>query len=339
MNKNAKSVVFSGVQPTGNLHLGNYLGAIKNFVELQKKMECIYCVVDLHAITTFQDPKELKKNIIDTTAGFIACGLDFKKSIIFNQSSVSGHAELAWIFNCVSRVGWMSRMTQFKEKAGKNKENASVGLYVYPNLMAADILLYKATHVPVGDDQKQHLELARDIAQKFNNDFKVKDFFPIPEPLIQKKLSRVMSLRDGTKKMSKSEESDYARIDLQDDEDEIVKKIKKAKTDSSPIPSKIDDLKNRPEALNLLNIYSFITDTTMEKTLDKMAGKDFSKFKNELSDVLVATVCPIGKKIKKLKKDSKHLLQILQEGANKADLIAQKNVKMVKEIVGFITHQ
>ena len=339
MNKNAKSVVFSGVQPTGNLHLGNYLGAIKNFVELEKKMECIYCVVDLHAITTFQDPKELKKNIIDTTAGFIACGLDFKKSIIFNQSSVSGHAELAWIFNCVSRVGWMSRMTQFKEKAGKNKENASVGLYVYPNLMAADILLYKATHVPVGDDQKQHLELARDIAQKFNNDFKVKDFFPIPEPLIQKKLSRVMSLRDGTKKMSKSEESDYARIDLQDGEDEIVKKIKKAKTDSSPIPSKIDDLKNRPEALNLLNIYSFITDTTMEKTLDKMAGKDFSKFKNELSDVLVATVCPIGKKIKELKKDSKYLLQILQEGANKADLIAQKNVKMVKEIVGFITHQ
>ena len=339
MNKNFKEVVFSGVQPTGNLHLGNYLGAIKNFVELQKKMECIYCVVDLHAITTFQDPKELKKNILDTTAGFIACGLDFKKSIIFNQSSVSGHAELAWIFNCVSRVGWMSRMTQFKEKAGKNKENASVGLYVYPNLMAADILLYKATHVPVGDDQKQHLELARDIAQKFNNDFKVKDFFPIPEPLIQKKLSRVMSLRDGTKKMSKSEESDYARIDLQDDEDEIVKKIKKAKTDSSPIPSKIDDLKNRPEALNLLNIYSFITDTTMEKTLDKMAGKDFSKFKNELSDVLVATVCPIGKKIKELKKDNKYLLQILQEGANKADLIAQKNVKMVKEIVGFITHQ
>ena len=339
MNKNSKSVVFSGVQPTGNLHLGNYLGAIKNFVELQKKMECIYCVVDLHAITTFQDPKELKENILDTTAGFIACGLDFKKSIIFNQSSVSGHAELAWIFNCVSRVGWMNRMTQFKEKAGKNKENASVGLYVYPNLMAADILLYKATHVPVGDDQKQHLELARDIAQKFNNDFKVKNFFPIPDPLIQKKLSRVMSLRDGTKKMSKSEESDYARIDLQDSEDEIVKKIKKAKTDSSPIPSKIDDLKNRPEALNLLNIYSFVTNTEMEKTLAKMAGKDFSKFKNELSDALVSTVCPIGKKIKELKKDSNYLLKILQEGANKADLIAQKNIKMVKEIVGFVTHQ
>ena len=337
MNKNSKPVVFSGVQPTGNLHLGNYLGAIKNFVDLQKKMECIYCVVDLHAITVFQDPKELKKNILDTTAGFVACGLDFKKSIIFNQSSVSGHAELAWILNCVSRVGWMNRMTQFKEKAGKNKENASVGLYVYPNLMAADILLYKATHVPVGDDQKQHLELARDIAQKFNNDFKSNNFFPIPEPLIQKKLSRVMSLRDGTKKMSKSEESDYSRIDLQDTEDEINKKIKKAKTDSSPIPSKVDDLKNRPEALNLINIYSFITDKTIEKTLESMAGKDFSKFKNELSDVLVATICPIGKKIKELKNDNKYLLEILQEGTNKANAIAKKNIDKIKEIVGFIS--
>tara|TARA_B100000929_G_scaffold281357_1_gene260308 strand:- start:12592 stop:13605 length:1014 start_codon:yes stop_codon:yes gene_type:complete len=337
MNKNSKPVVFSGVQPTGNLHLGNYLGAIKNFVDLQKKMECIYCVVDLHAITVFQDPKELKKNILDTTAGFVACGLDFKKSIIFNQSSVSGHAELAWILNCVSRVGWMNRMTQFKEKAGKNKENASVGLYVYPNLMAADILLYKATHVPVGDDQKQHLELARDIAQKFNNDFKSSNFFPIPEPLIQKKLSRVMSLRDGTKKMSKSEESDYSRIDLQDTEDEINKKIKKAKTDSSPIPSKVDDLKNRPEALNLINIYSFITDKTIEKTLESMAGKDFSKFKNELSDVLVATICPIGKRIKELKNDNKYLLEILQEGTNKANAIAKKNIDKIKEIVGFIS--
>jgi len=337
MNKNGKSVVFSGVQPTGNLHLGNYLGAMKNFVDLQKKMECIYCVVDLHAITVFQDPKELKKNILDTTAGFVACGLDFKKSIIFNQSSVSGHSELAWILNCVSRVGWMNRMTQFKEKAGKNKENASVGLYVYPNLMAADILLYKATHVPVGDDQKQHLELARDIAQKFNNDFKANNFFPIPEPLIQKKLSRVMSLRDGTKKMSKSEESDYSRIDLQDTEDEINKKIKKAKTDSSPIPSKIDDLKNRPEALNLINIYSFITNTTIEKTLENMAGKDFSKFKNELSDALVATICPIGKKIKELKNDNKYLLEILQEGTNKANAIAKKNIDKIKEIVGFIS--
>ena len=338
MSKNSKSVVFSGVQPTGNLHLGNYLGAIKNFVNLQKKMECIYCIVDLHAITVFQDPKELKKNILDTTAGFVACGLDFKKSIIFNQSSVSGHSELAWILNCVSRVGWMNRMTQFKEKAGKNKENASVGLYVYPNLMAADILLYKSTHVPVGDDQKQHLELARDIAQKFNNDFKVNNFFPIPEPLIQKKLSRVMSLRDGTKKMSKSEESNYSRIDLQDSADEINKKIKKAKTDSLPIPGNIEELKNRPEALNLLNIYSFITNSDLEKILENMAGKDFSKFKNELSEVLVATICPIGKKIKELKNDSKYLMGILKEGSNKAGIIAKENLDKVKEIVGFISH-
>ena len=338
MSKNSKSVVFSGVQPTGNLHLGNYLGAIKNFVNLQKKMECIYCIVDLHAITVFQDPKELKKNILDTTAGFVACGLDFKKSIIFNQSSVSGHSELAWILNCVSRVGWMNRMTQFKEKAGKNKENASVGLYVYPNLMAADILLYKSTHVPVGDDQKQHLELARDIAQKFNNDFKVNNFFPIPEPLIQKKLSRVMSLRDGTKKMSKSEESNYSRIDLQDSADEINKKIKKAKTDSLPIPGNIEELKNRPEALNLLNIYSFITNSDLEKILENMAGKDFSKFKNELSDALVATICPIGKKIKELKNDSKYLMGILKEGSNKAGIIAKENLDKVKEIVGFISY-
>ena len=338
MSKNSKSVVFSGVQPTGNLHLGNYLGAIKNFVNLQKKMECIYCIVDLHAITVFQDPKELKKNILDTTAGFVACGLDFKKSIIFNQSSVSGHSELAWILNCVSRVGWMNRMTQFKEKAGKNKENASVGLYVYPNLMAADILLYKSTHVPVGDDQKQHLELARDIAQKFNNDFKVNNFFPIPEPLIQKKLSRVMSLRDGTKKMSKSEESNYSRIDLQDSADEINKKIKKAKTDSLPIPGNIEELKNRPEALNLLNIYSFITNSDLEKILENMAGKDFFKFKNELSDALVATICPIGKKIKELKNDSKYLMGILKEGSNKAGIIAKENLDKVKEIVGFISH-
>ena len=251
---------------------------------------------------------------------------------------MSGHSELAWILNCVSRVGWMNRMTQFKEKAGKNKENASVGLYVYPNLMAADILLYKSTHVPVGDDQKQHLELARDIAQKFNNDFKVNNFFPIPEPLIQKKLSRVMSLRDGTKKMSKSEESNYSRIDLQDSTDEINKKIKKAKTDSLPIPGNIEELKNRPEALNLLNIYSFITNSDLEKILENMAGKDFSKFKNELSEALVATICPIGKKIKELKNDSKYLMEILKEGSNKASTIAKENLDKVKEIVGFISH-
>ena len=336
MNKKHKELVFSGVQPTGNLHLGNYLGAMKNFVDLQKKMSCIYCVVDLHAITVFKDPNELRENILETTAGFLACGLDFNKSIIFNQSSVSGHSELAWILNCVSRVGWMNRMTQFKEKAGSNKENASVGLYVYPNLMAADILLYKATHVPVGDDQKQHLELARDVAQKFNNDFKSNDFFPLPEPLIQKKLSRVMSLRDGKKKMSKSEDSNYSRIDLKDTEDEIKKKIKKAKTDSLPIPEKTSDLSNRPEALNLLNIYSFLTNSTLENTLNLMKGKDFSKFKSELSDIIISTVCPIGKKINSLKEDKAYLTKILKEGTTKANSIAEKNLKRVKEIVGFV---
>tara|TARA_A100001011_G_scaffold380080_1_gene446906 strand:- start:728 stop:1741 length:1014 start_codon:yes stop_codon:yes gene_type:complete len=336
MNKNFKKVVFSGVQPTGNLHLGNYLGAIKNFVELQKTMECIYCVVDLHAITVFQNPNELKNNILETVAGFVACGLDFKKSIIFNQSSVSGHAELAWIFNCVSRVGWMNRMTQFKEKAGSNKENASVGLYVYPNLMAADILLYKATHVPVGDDQKQHLELARDIAQKFNNDFKNNNFFPIPEPLIQKNFSRVMSLRDGKKKMSKSEESNYSRINLSDTADEIKQKIKKAKTDSLPIPEKIDDLKNRPEALNLLNIYTSLKNSKLDQTLKEMSGKDFSKFKENLSEILIDTICPIGKKIKDLNKDKSYLLKILRDGSSKARKVSEANLGEIKEIVGFI---
>ena len=336
MSKNHKELVFSGVQPTGNLHLGNYLGAIKNFVSLQKKMECIYCVVDLHAITVFQEPQNLKNNILETVANFIACGLDVEKSIIFNQSSVSGHAELGWILNCVSRVGWMNRMTQFKEKAGSNKENASVGLYVYPNLMAADILLYKATHVPVGDDQKQHLELSRDIAQKFNNDFKSKDFFPIPEPLIQKNFSRVMSLRDGKKKMSKSDESDYSRINLSDSSEEIVKKIKKAKTDSMPIPEKIQELNDRPEALNLLNIYTSITNTTMDKTLAEMSGKDFSKFKEKLAEVLIDTICPIGKKIKELNKNKDYLINVLKTGSSKAQKIAQKNFNEIKEIVGFI---
>ena len=336
MSKNHKELVFSGVQPTGNLHLGNYLGAIKNFVSLQKKTECIYCVVDLHAITVFQEPQNLKNNILETVANFIACGLDVEKSIIFNQSSVSGHAELGWILNCVSRVGWMNRMTQFKEKAGSNKENASVGLYVYPNLMAADILLYKATHVPVGDDQKQHLELSRDIAQKFNNDFKSKNFFPIPEPLIQKNFSRVMSLRDGKKKMSKSDESDYSRINLSDSSEEIVKKIKKAKTDSMPIPEKIQELNDRPEALNLLNIYTSITNTTMDKTLAEMSGKDFSKFKEKLAEVLIDTICPIGKKIKELNKNKDYLINVLKTGSSKAQKIAQKNFNEIKEIVGFI---
>ena len=336
MNKQNKELAFSGVQPTGNLHLGNYLGAMRNFVELQKKMSCMYCVVDLHAITVLKDPKELRENILETTAGFLACGLDYNKSIIFNQSSVSGHSELAWILNCVSRVGWMNRMTQFKEKAGSNKENASVGLYVYPNLMAADILLYKATHVPVGDDQKQHLELTRDIAQKFNNDFKSKNFFPLPEPLIQKNLSRVMSLRDAQKKMSKSEESDYSRIDLKDNDYLIKKKIKKAKTDSLPIPEKVSDLKNRPEASNLLNIYSFLNKSTLEDTLSLMKGKDFSKFKNELSDIIISNICPIGKKINDLKKDESYLIKTLKEGTAKAFSIAEKNLKEVKQLIGFV---
>ena len=333
MNKN--ELVFSGVQPTGNLHLGNYLGALKNFVALQEKKECIYCVVDLHAITVFQDPKELRNNILETTAGFLATGLDNKKSIIFNQSSVSGHAELAWIFNCVARVGWLNRMTQFKDKAGKDKEKASVGLYIYPNLMAADILLYKATHVPVGADQKQHLELCRDIAQKFNNDFR-KNIFPIPEPLIQKKISRVMSLRDGTKKMSKSDESSYSRIDLKDSADDIIKKIKKAKSDSSSIPDNPKDLEKKPEALNLINIYSDLTGMSLEKVFIEVKGKNYSYLKNKLSEVLVEVICPIGKKIKNLLEDKNHLEKVLKEGTEKARDLAEHNLKEVRNVVGFI---
>ena len=331
-----KELVFSGVQPTGNLHLGNYLGALKNFVALQKSKNCLYCVVDLHAITTFQNPKELNSNILETTAGFLASGLDSNKSIIFNQSSVSGHAELAWILNCVCRVGWLNRMTQFKDKAGKDKEKASVGLYIYPNLMAADILLYKATHVPVGADQKQHLELSRDIAQKFNNDFNKKDFFPLPQPLIQKNISRVMSLRDGTKKMSKSEESDYSRINLKDSTDEIIKKIKKAKTDADPITENIKDYESRPEAYNLLSVYSDLSDQKIETTINEFVGKDFSSLKEKLSEKLVETISPIGKNISKLMKDKKHLEDVLIKGKQKASIIAEENLKKIREIVGFV---
>jgi tryptophanyl-tRNA synthetase len=331
-----KKLVFSGVQPTGNLHLGNYLGALKNFVSLQKEMECIYCVVDLHAITTFQDPKELKNNILETAAGFLANGLDPNKSIIFNQSSVSGHAELAWILNCVSRIGWLNRMTQFKDKAGSDKEKASVGLYIYPNLMASDILLYKATHVPVGADQKQHLELSRDIAQKFNKDFKCENFFPLPEPLIQKNISRVMSLRDGSKKMSKSEESDYSRINLKDTEDEIVKKIKKAKTDSGAIPETEKELYNRPEALNLLSIYGDITGNTLSKVLNEMSGKEFSYIKNKLSEALVETICPIGEKISQLMNNKVYLEEILKKGREKALIKSEENLKKIRDIVGLL---
>ena len=331
-----KKLVFSGVQPSGNLHLGNYLGALKNFVSLQKEIECIYCVVDLHAITVFQNPNELKNNILETTASFIATGLDPNKSVIFNQSSVSCHSELAWIFNCVSRIGWLNRMTQFKDKAGSDKEKASVGLYIYPNLMAADILLYKATHVPVGADQKQHLELSRDIAQKFNKDFNCEGFFPLPEPLILKNISRVMSLRDGTKKMSKSEESDYSRINLRDSADEIVKKIKKAKSDSEAIPDNLRSLENKPEAFNLLNIYSEISKINLENVLKEMSGKEYSYIKTKLTDLLVSTICPVGKEIVKLMEDKTYLTKVLIKGSEKARIKAEENLKNIREKVGLI---
>ena len=329
--------IFSGVQPTGNLHLGNYLGAIKNFVELQnhKENECIFCVVDLHAITVKQDPKELKKNIRETTATFIASGIDPSSSIIFNQSMVPAHSEAAWILSCVSRIGWLNRMTQFKEKAGKDKENASIGLYSYPVLMAADILLYDATHVPVGDDQKQHLELCRDIAQKFNNDFNVHEFLRAPEPLIQKQFSRIMSLKDGMKKMSKSDPSDLSRINLTDDKDQIVNKIKKAKTDSLPLPGEIKNLDERPEAENLLGIYSSLKNQNLENSINEFNEKNFSEFKEKLSEILIEKIEPISQEIKKLLNDKKYLDTILLEGSVKADKIASKKIKKIKELVGF----
>ena len=329
--------IFSGVQPTGNLHLGNYLGAIKNFVSLNndETNQCIFCVVDLHAITVKQDPKELKKNIRETVATFIASGINPKKNIIFNQSSVVAHAEAAWILSCVARMGWLNRMTQFKEKAGKDKEKASVGLYSYPVLMAADILLYDATHVPVGDDQKQHLELCRDIAQKFNNEFKVEDFLKVPEPLIQKEFSRIMSLKDGLKKMSKSELSDLSRINLTDNKDQIVTKIKKAKTDPFPMPKNITELKERPEAQNLLGIYSSLGNSTLESSINKFSGKNFSEFKEELSDLLVNKIFPISQEIKRLLKDQPYLDSILLDGVEKAEKISSKKIKNIKEILGF----
>ena len=329
--------IFSGVQPTGNLHLGNYLGAIKNFVELnnQKDNECVFCVVDLHAITTKQEPKELKKNIRETVATFIACGIDPKKSIIFNQSMVPAHSEAAWILSCVSRIGWLNRMTQFKEKAGKDKEKASVGLYAYPVLMAADILLYDATHVPVGNDQKQHLELCRDIAQKFNNDYNINEFLKVPEPLIQKNFSRIMSLKNGLTKMSKSDPSDLSRINLTDDKNEIFNKIKKAKTDVMPMPTESKNLFERAEAENLLGIYSCLKNQNLEISIKEFKGKNFSEFKNILSDVLIEKIEPISSEIKKLLKDEKYLDEILLEGSGKADKIASKKIKEIKELVGF----
>ena len=336
--------VFSGVQPTGNLHLGNYLGAIKNFVKLQNKYDCIYCVVDMHAITVKQDPTILKKNVLEVASAFVAAGIDPEKSIIFVQSQVTYHAELAWIFNCVSRLGWLNRMTQFKEKAGKNRERASVGLYTYPILMAADILAYHATHVPVGDDQRQHLELARDIATKFNNDFK-KDFFPITEPVIMGPATRVMSLRDGKKKMSKSEESDYSRLNLTDSPDDIINKIKKAKTDPLPLPS-LDSLdKNnlfkekiileRPETVNLLNIFSALSDEPIEKIVKIYSEKQFSIFKKDLGELAVSVLGPLNKKIKKLKDDQTYMETLLDQGAERAREISRPIVEETKKIVGY----
>jgi tryptophanyl-tRNA synthetase len=336
--------VFSGVQPTGNLHLGNYLGAITKFVELQNTHDCIYCVVDLHAITLPQKPEELKASIREVTAAFIACGIDPEKQIVFNQSQVGEHAELAWVFNCVARLGWLSRMTQFKEKAGKDRENASVGLYAYPCLMAADILAYRATHVPVGEDQKQHLELARDIAQKFNLDFAAsiaahghgEAFFPLPEPLIQGPATRVMSLRDGTKKMSKSDPSDYSRINLSDDAETIAQKVRKAKTDSEALPSEIEGLAHRPEADNLAGIFAALNGETKQNVLGVFGGGNFSTFKSALADLAVAKLGPIGAEMQRLNADPAFIDGVLAEGAGRARAIAAKNMAMVKDILGFV---
>jgi tryptophanyl-tRNA synthetase len=339
-----KELVFSGVQPTGNLHLGNYLGAIKRFVELQDRYDCIYCVVDLHAITVWQDPNELPKAIREVTAAFIACGIDPKKHIVFNQSQVAEHAELAWVFNCVARLGWLNRMTQFKEKAGKDRENASVGLYAYPTLMAADILVYRATHVPVGEDQKQHLELSRDIAQKFNNDFaesiQQKGYgdvlFPLPEPLITGEATRVMSLRDGAKKMSKSDASDYSRINLNDDADAIAQKIRKAKTDPEPLPSEEKGLETRPEADNLVGIFAALADTTRADVLKQFGNAQFSTFKTALVDLSVAKLGPIGAEMKRLLNDPAAIDAVLADGSQRARKLAGETMKAVKDVVGFV---
>lgn len=339
-----KELVFSGVQPTGNLHLGNYLGAIKRFVAMQAQFDCLYCVVDLHAITVWQDPGELTRQIREVTAAFLAAGIDPARSVVFNQSQVPQHAELAWIFNCVARLGWLNRMTQFKEKAGKDRENASVGLYDYPVLMAADILAYRATHVPVGEDQKQHLELTRDIAQKFNNDFAGtiaeqghgEAFFPLTEPLIGGPAARVMSLRDGTKKMSKSDPSDYSRINLTDDSDAIAQKVRKAKTDAEPLPSETAGLEKRPEADNLVGIFAALNDASREDVLREYGGAQFSAFKGALVDLAVAKLGPIGAEMKRLVADPGHIDAVLADGAARAEAIAAPNVAAVKDIVGFV---
>ena len=336
--------VFSGVQPTGNLHLGNYLGAIKRFVALQEGYDCIYCVVDLHAITVWQDPAELPHAIREVTAAYIACGIDPQKHIVFNQSQVAEHAELAWVFNCVARLGWLNRMTQFKEKAGKDRENASVGLYAYPTLMAADILVYRATHVPVGEDQKQHLELSRDVAQKFNNDFAQsiqqkgygEALFPLPEPLITGEATRVMSLRDGSKKMSKSDASDYSRINLTDDADAIAQKIRRAKTDPEPLPGDEKGLAARPEADNLVGIYAALADTNRAGVLAQFGNAQFSTFKTALTDLAVAKLGPIGAEMKRLLHDPVTIDAILADGAARAQQIARQTMNAVKDVVGFV---
>ena len=322
--------------PQEILHLGNYLGAIKNFAIMQNENDCLFCIVDLHAITVFQDPNQLRNNTYEVTAAYLASGIDPIKSIIFNQSQVSGHAELAWILNCICRMGWLNRMTQFKEKSGKNSENVSSGLFTYPTLMAADILLYKATHVPVGSDQKQHLELTRDIAQKFNNDYKSPDFFPLPEPYIEKEISRVMSLRDGTSKMSKSDISDYSRINLKDNKDTIVKKIKKSKTADMPMPSSQEKVTQMPEVNNLINIFTGVTSFSKQDLITKYEGQNFSNFKNDLSDALVEKIAPIGDEINKLMKDKSYLDQIMREGTEKARNKSELVLKEVYDIVGFI---
>ena len=336
--------VFSGMQPTGQLHLGNYLGAMVQWVKMQASHECIYCVVDMHAITVAQDPKELRQSIRAVTAAYMAAGVDPKKTILFNQSQVHEHAELAWVFNCVARLGWLNRMTQFKEKAGKDRENASVGLYAYPALMAADILVYRATHVPVGEDQKQHLELSRDIAQKFNNDFGKSiaahgygdGFFPQPEPLIQGPATRVMSLRDGSKKMSKSDPSDQSRINLTDDADAIALKIRRAKTDPDALPSEEKGLEPRPEADNLVGIYAALAETSKADVLKDFGGAQFSTFKAALVELAVTKLGPINAEMKRLVADPVHIDSVLAEGAARAQILAADTMKAVKDIVGFV---
>ena len=349
-----KERVFSGVQPTGNLHLGNYLGAIKRFVALQDEHDCIYCVVDMHAITVWQEPAELEKATREVTAAFLAAGVDAEKHIVFNQSRVPQHAELAWIFNCVARMGWLNRMTQFKEKAGKDRENASVGLFAYPNLMAADILAYRATHVPVGDDQKQHLELTRDIAQKFNNDFsdriaelgvgvemmvgdeKVHGFFPLTEPLIEGPAPRVMSLRDGTKKMSKSDPSDLSRINLTDDADTIAKKVRKAKTDPEPLPSELDGLQGRPEAENLVTIFAALAETSRAAVISDFGGRQFSEFKPALADLAVDKLAPIAAEMRRISADHAYVDGVLRAGGERAEAEAEETLKATRKIIGWL---